>query len=62
MDGLRSYFDKALPAMLLYSQERDQFNDVIPEESEISPSNIYGAEHLLRLFGERFGGSFFPRT
>ncbi|KAK6938631.1 MRG domain [Dillenia turbinata] len=48
LKGLRSYFDKALSVMLLYNRERQQYQDAI--EDDISPSTIYGAEHLLRLF------------
>jgi mortality factor 4-like protein 1 len=47
---LRCYFDKALPVLLLYSNEKSQYNEIIKED--ISPSTIYGAEHLLRLFGK----------
>lgn len=50
LNGLRSYFDKSLPAMLLYPQERAQYASAVPQGSTISPSSIYGAEHLLRLF------------
>lgn len=50
LNGLRSYFDKSLPAMLLYPQERTQYASAVPQGSTISPSSIYGAEHLLRLF------------
>ncbi|KAL8491970.1 hypothetical protein ACS0TY_023533 [Phlomoides rotata] len=46
--GLHCYFDKALPAMLLYKEERQQYREVITEND--SPSDVYGAEHLLRLF------------
>lgn len=46
--GLCSYFNKALPVMLLYKNERKQYTDAIKEN--VSPSTIYGAEHLLRLF------------
>lgn len=49
VDGLRCYFDKALPAMLLYKEERQQYKEVIDDGA--SPSDVYGAEHLLRLFG-----------
>ncbi|KAJ7525268.1 hypothetical protein O6H91_17G043500 [Diphasiastrum complanatum] len=49
LNGLRSYFDKALPALLLYKAEREQYAEVI-SENNTSPSSIYGAEHLLRLF------------
>lgn len=48
LKGLRSYFDKALPVILLYKKERQQYHDVVLDN--ISPSTIYGAEHLLRLF------------
>ncbi|XP_031253622.1 protein MRG1 isoform X3 [Pistacia vera] len=48
MRGIRLYFDKALPAMLLYKKEREQYHDVVIDN--VSPSTIYGAEHLLRLF------------
>ncbi|XP_057779562.1 protein MRG1-like [Salvia miltiorrhiza] len=48
VDGLRCYFDKALPAMLLYKEERQQYKEVISDN--VSPSGVYGAEHLLRLF------------
>ncbi|XAR48386.1 hypothetical protein NMG60_11031203 [Bertholletia excelsa] len=48
LNGLRCYFDKALPAMLLYKSERDQFQEAVADHA--SPSTVYGAEHLLRLF------------
>nr|GEX20143.1 protein MRG1 [Tanacetum cinerariifolium] len=48
MSGLRCYFDKALPAMLLYKCERQQYEEATA--NGMSPSKIYGAEHLLRLF------------
>lgn len=47
--GLRCYFDKALPAMLLYKKEQKQYKEEI--KGDVSPSTVYGAEHLLRLFG-----------
>ncbi|KAI5059453.1 hypothetical protein GOP47_0025772 [Adiantum capillus-veneris] len=50
LNGLRTYFDKSLPAMLLYKPERAQFLEHVPENSTIAPSSVYGAEHLLRLF------------
>ncbi|XP_038897435.1 protein MRG1-like isoform X3 [Benincasa hispida] len=46
--GLICYFDKALPAMLLYKSERQQYEELMI--NDVSPSSIYGAEHLLRLF------------
>ncbi|KAE8680656.1 Protein MRG1 [Hibiscus syriacus] len=48
LKGIRCYFDKALPVMLLYEKERQQYHEVIVDD--VSPSTIYGAEHLLRLF------------
>ncbi|XWS25559.1 hypothetical protein CRYUN_Cryun27aG0078500 [Craigia yunnanensis] len=46
--GIRAYFNKALPVMLLYKGERQQYEYTITED--IRPSTVYGAEHLLRLF------------
>ncbi|XP_043712843.1 protein MRG1-like isoform X1 [Telopea speciosissima] len=48
LKGLRCYFDKALPVMLLYKKERQQYREAIADN--VSPSTVYGAEHLLRLF------------
>ncbi|KAF9678549.1 hypothetical protein SADUNF_Sadunf07G0046300 [Salix dunnii] len=48
LKGIRCYFDKALPVMLLYKKERQQYHDTV--KIDASPSTIYGAEHLLRLF------------
>ncbi|XP_073003528.1 protein MRG1 isoform X2 [Typha latifolia] len=48
LKGIRCYFDKALPAMLLYKKERQQYHEAV--QGNTAPSTIYGAEHLLRLF------------
>lgn len=48
LSGLCAYFNKALPVMLLYNKERQQYQQAINENT--SPSAVYGAEHLLRLF------------
>ncbi|KAL8165994.1 hypothetical protein V2J09_007493 [Rumex salicifolius] len=48
LSGLHAYFDKALPVLLLYNKERQQYEQATA--SNVSPSKIYGAEHLLRLF------------
>lgn len=48
LKGLCCYFDKALPVMLLYKNERQQYEKAIADN--VSPSSVYGAEHLLRLF------------
>ncbi|KAG9135847.1 hypothetical protein Leryth_002563 [Lithospermum erythrorhizon] len=48
LNGMQCYFNKALPIYLLYKQERLQFSKAVSDNG--SPSRIYGAEHLLRLF------------
>ncbi|KAG8384327.1 hypothetical protein BUALT_Bualt04G0106700 [Buddleja alternifolia] len=48
LNGIRSYFNRALPVILLYKKERQQYRETISDNA--SPSSIYGAEHLLRLF------------
>ncbi|CAM9313779.1 unnamed protein product [Discosporangium mesarthrocarpum] len=50
IDGLSIYFDKALPLILLYRQERAQYDRIVQEHPGKSPREMYGAEHLLRLF------------
>jgi len=53
MAGLIVYFDKCLGNNLLYRFERAQYIEQRKETKEEKPmSEIYGAEHLLRLFGE----------
>lgn len=49
--GLKLYFDKSLGTMLLYRFERQQFLEIMKEHPGKTPSDIYGAEHLLRLCG-----------
>ncbi|XP_031110388.1 protein MRG1 [Ipomoea triloba] len=48
LNGIRCYFDKALPVLLLYKKERQQYHEAVSDN--VSPSSVYGAEHLLRLF------------
>ncbi|CAL0325939.1 unnamed protein product [Lupinus luteus] len=50
MTWVRRNFDKALPMMLLYPKEHKQYSEAIMDG--VSPSTIYGAEHLLRLFSK----------
>lgn len=47
---------QALPLLLLYRQERTQYDVTMQKFEGKTPSEIYGAEHLLRVFGERFVG------
>jgi len=49
-DGLRSYFNQALGSILLYKFERRQFQDARQLHKAEPLTNLYGAEHLLRLF------------
>lgn len=59
IQGLKEYFNKALGRLLLYRFEREQFYDISQQvehpthELAGKPmSEIYGGEHLLRLFGK----------
>jgi len=52
LDGIQLYFDRALGNILLYRFEREQYNNIIKENEEKSMSEVYGVEHLIRLFGK----------
>ncbi|KAI8987085.1 MRG-domain-containing protein [Pilobolus umbonatus] len=47
--GLLLYFNKSLGTSLLYRSERKQYEEMCIDKE---PSEIYGVEHLLRLFVE----------
>jgi len=55
VDGLKVYFDRALGRTLLYRFERPQYEEMLTklkeekQDKDIHMSEIYGAEHLLRL-------------
>ena len=49
-DGVKAYFNQALPTILLYKYERRQFREIREQDKTKAPSELYGAEHLLRLF------------
>lgn len=58
LSGLQLYFDTSIGHNLLYRFERGQYGEMrkkyagIEEGSEKrSMSEVYGVEHLLRLFG-----------
>jgi mortality factor 4-like protein 1 len=57
--GVKEYFNKSLGRILLYRFERPQFYNVHKdiesghgEHAGKSLADMYGCEHLLRLFGE----------
>lgn len=57
VNGIIKYFDKCLPRMLLYKLEKQQYADVykrimdpVDDWANMSMSDIYGGQHLLRLF------------
>lgn len=57
--GLKEYFNKSLGRLLLYRFEREQFYDILARVEKPTDelagktlAEIYGGEHLLRLFGK----------
>lgn len=50
VEGVKTYFDQSLDPCLLYPPERAQFKDIHADHSKKSSSELYGPEHLLRLF------------
>lgn len=58
MEGIQAYFDRALGSILLYRMERKQYNDVKQKHPDTLLSEIYGAEHLVRLFGASLLGGW----
>jgi mortality factor 4-like protein 1 len=50
LEGLKLYFDKALGNILLYRFERQQYADIRKRQPNVSMCEVYGAEHLVRLF------------
>jgi mortality factor 4-like protein 1 len=50
VEGVRHYFNKALGSVLLYGPERAQYNELRRKNRDAQMADIYGAEHLLRLF------------
>jgi mortality factor 4-like protein 1 len=51
-EGLKVYFDKALGNILLYKFERNQYVEILKAHPAVRMSDLYGPEHLLRLFGK----------
>ena len=50
VDGIKTYFNQALSTILLYKFERKQFRDIRDEHKSTPLVDVFGAEHLLRLF------------
>eukprot|EP00457_Paulinella_chromatophora_P012671 gb/GEZN01012899.1/.p1 GENE.gb/GEZN01012899.1/~~gb/GEZN01012899.1/.p1 ORF type:complete len:295 (-),score=59.90 gb/GEZN01012899.1/:141-1025(-) len=48
--GIKVLFQNAIGRVLLYKFERPQFHDLSVEKKSVNYCEIYGAEHLLRLF------------
>lgn len=58
--GIKEYFNKSLGRILLYRFERQQFYDIHKqlesghgEHAGKTLCDVYGCEHLLRLFGKQ---------
>ena len=50
IEGVRTFFERALGSILLYRFERLQYEAVKAEHPEANLADIYGVHHLLRLF------------
>jgi len=50
VSNMKSYFDKSLGSFLLYRFERKQYSEILSWHPGKDMSDIYGIEHLLRLF------------
>jgi mortality factor 4-like protein 1 len=61
VNGIKEYFKATIGTQLLYKFEKNQFNEHIkdPDDDSTKASAIYGAIHLLRLFGQCLTHSIF---
>lgn len=50
LSGIKLYFDRSLGNILLYRFERQQYAEIRKAHPDKAMSEVYGAEHLLRLF------------
>lgn len=67
--GCKEYFNRCLGRILLYRFERQQFLEIYKQIEEPTGSivgkslaEVYGGEHLLRLFGKLDGGLILVTT
>jgi len=49
-DGVKTFFNQAIGTVLLYKYERKQFRELKEAHKGTPYTELYGAEHLLRLF------------
>ena len=49
-DGMKTFFNQAIGTVLLYKYERKQFREIRESNRNTPYVELYGAEHLLRLF------------
>lgn len=49
IQGIELYFNESLATSLLYHQEQQQYEQMV--HGKKTPSQVYGVEHFLRLFG-----------
>jgi mortality factor 4-like protein 1 len=59
VSGLKEYFNRSLGRILLYKYERGQYDEMlrrmanpVDDLAARKIADVYGAEHLLRLFGK----------
>jgi len=50
IESIKLYFNKALGTLLLYRFERQQYSEILKRYPDKGMVDIYGVEHLLRLF------------
>ena len=49
-DGMKTFFNQSIGTVLLYKYERKQYREIREQHKSTPLVELYGAEHLLRLF------------